>query len=99
MNKYENLAKQCPHIQQSECKTIDEQYVGLISAIWAFEYTQEWHPLDTLKTPDIVVLVLYNDTEVTAYLTEITEELFTSFGGLKLAKERIKGWHPISFLQ
>ena len=95
MNKYQNLAKQCPHIQQ----TIDEQYVGLISAIWAFEYTQEWHPLDTLTTHDIVVLVLYNDTEVTAYLTEITEELITSFGGLKLDKERIKGWRPVSFLQ
>ena len=97
MNKFEKIAKQCPHIQQSECKTIDEQYVGLISAMWAFEYTQKWHPLDTLKTTDTVVLVLYNDTEVTAYLTEITEELITSFGGLKLDKERIKGWRSLSF--
>ena len=59
---------------------------------------EEWHPLDTLTTPDVVVQVLYNDTEVTAYLTEITEELITSFGGLKLDKERIKGWRPVSFL-
>ena len=62
---------------------------------YGVEFAQEWYPLNTLTTPEIVVLVLYNDTEVTAYLTEITEELITSFGGLRLDKERIKCWRPI----